>query len=335
MSDFLKLIPDNERDRVKRKPQPSWFPPMLATLTENYFSDKNWIYERKFDGERVLVFRNNKGIRLLSRNKTELNDTYPEIEKALIKQKSNDFVIDGEIVAFEGTKTSFERLQRRMGVHDREEAMRVRVRVFYYVFDILHLEGYDLTSLSQLTRKQILKEAISFHDPMRYVIHRKENGLKFHRDACMKGWEGVIAKDTRSVYQHKRSKSWLKFKCMESQELIIIGYSDPHGGRTGFGAIMVGYYDEGELQYAGKVGTGFDEVTLDEMYRKMSRLEIEKSPLADKDVGERGVHWIKPKLIAQVGFTEWTGSGALRHPRFLGLRDDKNAKDVIREKPEG
>ncbi|HSO07044.1 MAG TPA: non-homologous end-joining DNA ligase [Pelomicrobium sp.] len=313
---------------------PKWTAPMLATLTDKRFSDPDWIYERKLDGERCLVFRDGHGARLMSRNRKRLDDTYPELVEAVEGASDARFVADGEVVAFEGDITSFARLQGRMQLSDPDEARTSGIKVYYYLFDLLHLDGYDLTGLPLATRKSLLKQLLSFKGPLRYTAHRREHGEKYHREACDKGWEGVIAKDAASAYAHSRSRSWLKFKCVHEQELVIGGYTEPKGSRKGFGALVVGFYRGKTLHYAGKVGTGFDDETLESLAKKLRQREQDECPFAEEHAAkEKGVHWVEPELVGQFGFTEWTREDRLRHPRFLGLRRDKPAKKVVKETP--
>jgi bifunctional non-homologous end joining protein LigD len=332
---LLDDLPDSVRGKVKKRSQPEWTSPMLATLVDEPFSDPDWIYERKLDGERCLAFRKGKTVRLMSRNRKELGATYPEIADALTEQDADDFVVDGEVVAFRGDVTSFERLQGRMKIRDEEEARKSRMAVYYYVFDVLHLSGHDVTEVTLRHRKGILRRALSFQDPLRFTTHRNEHGERYLKEACSKGWEGLIAKDARGEYVHSRSRKWLKFKCVNRQEFVIGGYTDPEGERTGFGALLVGYYDDGDLAYAGKVGTGYDDETLRSLGERLESLERKSPPFEGAKLPAKGVHWVKPKLVCEVGFTEWTKGGKLRHPRFLGLRRDKKAKDVVREEPAG
>lgn len=305
---------------------------MLATLTHDTFSDPEWIYERKLDGVRCLAFRQGERVRLLSRNRKPMNDTYPELVEALGKQACTDFVADGEIVAFEGNRTSFSRLQQRIGIRDPDEARRMGVGVYLYLFDLLHLDGHDTTQLALHDRKRLLKRALSFGGHVRFTPHRVEAGEEALEEACRKGWEGLIAKRAASRYVHSRSREWLKLKCGNRQELVIGGYTDPKGSRVGFGALLVGYYDEdGALRYAGKVGTGYDDAFLEAFGRRLAGLERETCPFA-REPRAKGVHWVSPHFVGEVGFTEWTKDGRLRHPRFLGLREDKSPKHVTRER---
>jgi bifunctional non-homologous end joining protein LigD len=299
--------------------------PMKAKLTAQPFSDPNWVFERKLDGVRATVRRTPKGATLTSRTGRRM-DGYPELIEALTAESAQDFVADGEIVAFEGSRTSFEKLQGRL-------ARLTGIEVFIYVFDLLELEGRDLTGLPLRERKALLKSSLQFHGPVRYTPHRNEKGEKLFLEACRKGWEGLIAKRADSTYQHSRSNDWLKLKCSFEQELVIGGFTPPKGSRERFGALLVGYHEGGELRYAGKVGTGFDHHTLAALGDKMEALRQERSPFTAGSGLPRDATWIKPELVGEFGFSEWTRDGKLRHPRYLGLRDDKRAEEVVRELP--
>jgi len=333
MTGILALLPPAEQQRARPAPQPSWIKPMLATLTNRRFSDPNWIFEHKLDGERCLAFKKGRAVRLLSRNELGLNNTYPEVAEALERGPDHDCVVDGEIVAFDGNRTSFAKLQGRIGIKDPEEARRSGIAVFYYLFDLMYVDGFDVTKVRLEHRKKLLRQALDFQTPVRFMTHRNTKGEEFYREACEQGLEGLIAKRRDSEYVHRRSTDWLKFKCINEQELVIGGFTDPEGGRVGFGALLVGYYDRGKLRYAGKVGTGFDTATLLRLRHQLDTRVTSRSPFVD-EVREKGAHWVKPDLVAQIGFTEWTRDGKLRHPRFLGLRSDKPAKDVVRERPQ-
>jgi bifunctional non-homologous end joining protein LigD len=300
--------------------------PMKAVLSDKPFSDPDWIFERKLDGIRCLATRDASGVRLVSRTGRGMNNEYPTIVEALEREPSDDFVADGEIVAFENGITSFSRLQRRG---------RERVPVFLYLFDLPRHAGEDLRNLPLRKRKARLRRALEFGGPLRFNPHRNgEYGEAMYREACQKGLEGVIAKRADSPYlSGGRSRDWLKLKCHAEQELVIGGYTAPKGSRTEFGALLVGHYDGGTLRYAGKVGTGFDHYTLRELGERMRKLEQDESPFERFKPVPPGTHWVRPELVAQIGFTEWTRDGRLRHPRFLGLRDDKPASEVVREVP--
>ncbi|MGB0096016.1 MAG: non-homologous end-joining DNA ligase [Solirubrobacteraceae bacterium] len=296
---------------------------MKAVLTSERFSDPNWIFERKLDGIRCVAVRSGKELRLLSRNDLSLNGRYPELVTALEAERCTQFAVDGEVVAFDGAATSFARLAQR-GQH--------YVPVFFYIFDLLWLEGQDVRALELRTRKRLLRAALTFQDGVRLTPHRNERGEELFEQACRKRWEGLIAKRAASPYTPSRSRDWLKFKCEHGQELVIGGYTQPRGSRSEFGALLLGYYTDGQLRYAGKVGTGFDQPTLRDIGELLRVIRRSEPPFEDAaTIRERGVTWVEPKLVAQVGFTEWTSHGRLRHPRFQGLREDKSAQEVVRE----
>jgi bifunctional non-homologous end joining protein LigD len=319
----LDALGARERALLTPAAPPTRSAAMKAVLTDRRFSDPDWIFERKLDGIRCVAIRSGRQMRLLSRNDLSLNQRYPEIATALGAQAGDRFVLDGEIVAFEGSRTSFARLAQRKQRY---------VAVFYYVFDLLWLDGHDVRALPLRSRKRLLRHAVKFHDPVRLTPHRNGAGEELFKQACRKGWEGLIAKRAESAYSERRSRDWLKFKCEQGQELVIGGYTQPQGSRTEFGALLLGYFEGARLEYAGKVGTGFDQATLREIGRQLRARRVASSPFDDPaTIRERGVTWVEPELVAQVGFTEWTGHGRLRHPRFLGLREDKSAREVVRE----
>jgi DNA ligase D-like protein (predicted ligase) len=326
----LDVLTPSERALLRYGVTPGWRPPMLATLTEKRFSDPAWVFERKYDGVRGLASRDSDTPKLWSRNERPMSQTYPELVDALNVRGEPRFVADGEIVAFDGKQTSFSTLQARINLTKPEDIRRTGVDVYYYLFDLLVLDDADLTRLPLLARKRVLRAAFEFRDPLRYSVHRNTHGERFYADACSRGWEGLIAKRADSAYQHTRSRDWLKFKCVRDQEFVIGGFTEPRGSRPGLGALLVGYYEDGALRYAGKVGTGYSENTLRKLRALLDQLEQPSSPFADP-VREKNAHWVRPTLVAQIGFTEWTHDDKLRHPRFLGLRYDKPAWQVVRE----
>jgi DNA ligase D-like protein (predicted ligase) len=322
------------RDRL-RPGVAEFISPMLATLTETYFSDPAWLFERKLDGVRAVVVRaeprDHTATKLYSRNQKSMGNTYPELVEALDTLAPERSVADGEIVAFDGKQTSFARLQARLGITDPRRARAIGVDVYLYLFDLLVLDGYDLTRLPLRERKRLLRRVVTFRDPIKFNEHRDTDGERFLREACEWGWEGLIAKRADAPYRPgRRSEDWLKFKCVREQELVVGGFTDPAGSRVGFGALLLGYYEGDTLRYAGKVGTGFDEKLLRGLRRRFEELAVPRSPFGEP-VRERGAHWLRPEVVAQIGFTEWTRDGRLRHPRFLGLREDKPADQVVRE----
>ena len=330
MSHPFDLLEPEDRDGLPR--EAARIPgAMLATLTDDHFADPDWVYERKLDGQRVLGVRTGGGVHLRSRNGLDLDGTYPELVDAL-SGDGPDLVVDGEVVAFEGSVTSFSRLQQRMQVRDADRARATGVAVYWYVFDLLHLDGRSTRGLALRDRKRLLKAAVDLDDPVRFTSHRNEDGPAFLADACDRGWEGLIAKDATAPYRPGRSTRWLKFTCVHQQELVVGGFTAPKGSRTRFGALLVGHHEDGALRYAGKVGTGYDREALDRVGDLLDSRIRRTSPF-DDDVRERDVTWVTPDLVAEIGFTEWTRDGRLRHPRYLGLRDDKDAADVVRERP--
>jgi bifunctional non-homologous end joining protein LigD len=329
---MFERLPEAERALLRRAPLLPTAPAMLATLTDERFSRPDWIFERKLDGVRCLARRDAAGrVRLLSRNDQDMSRTYPEVADALATQTPHQLIVDGEVVAFEGRRTSFEKLQGRLGLTDPDAALATGIAVFYYVFDLLYLDGSDTRRLPLLTRKRLLRATVGFADPLRFTTHRREAGEEAFRAACARGDEGVIAKRAGAPYAGGRSKDWLKFKCVRDQEFVIGGWTEPKGSRTGFGALLIGYYADGTFVYAGKVGTGFGGELLRRLSTELRRLAAAESPFGRNRVRERDVHWVRPELVAQIGFSEWTRDGMLRHPRFQGLRTDKAARDVIRE----
>jgi bifunctional non-homologous end joining protein LigD len=326
----LNQLPTGLRSKL-HKSAASWVAPMLATLTDEPFSRRGWLFEPKLDGVRCWALRNSGDVQLVSRNEKRLNEKYPELVKAFHSQALNSFAVDGEIVAFEGEITSFARLQQRMQLQHPSEEVRRTVPVYFYAFDLLYLDGRDIRQLPLRERKKLLAAGLNFKDPLRLTEHREAEGEAYFREACRKGWEGIIAKNADSAYLSARSRDWLKFKCLNQQEFVIAGYTDPQGERVGFGALLVGYYEVGKLVYAGKVGTGYDTATLRRLSSQLQKLEISRCPFTADSLPSRSVHWVKPNLVAQIAFGEWTSAGKLRQPRFLGLRSDKAPRQVVRE----
>ncbi|GAA2346926.1 non-homologous end-joining DNA ligase [Saccharopolyspora halophila] len=326
MTDPLQLLDARARTRLSAWTGGTWQYPALATPAESFPGD-GWLFERKLDGVRVIAGADGGEPQLWSRNRKRADTAYPEIVEALAAQAASRFVIDGEVVAFHGDRTSFARLQQRMHLTDAAAARRTGVAVQYYVFDLIAFGGVDLTGLPLRTRKALLAECFDFEDPLVLGEHRVGDGRELFRQACESGWEGLIAKRAETPYRSGRGGDWLKLKCVHSQEFVVGGYTDPRGSRTGFGALLVGYYQQGALRYAGKVGTGYDESTLRNLRSRLGGMTRGESPFADP-VSEPGAHWVAPELVVQVEFGEWTPDGRLRHPRFRGLRDDKPAEDV-------
>ena len=280
---------------------PEWLVPMAATLTQERFAAPEWVFERKLDGIRLLAFKNGTAIRLLSRNRLPQN--LPAIAEALTQLPHDQLILDGELLWGSGGG--------------------------YHVFDILWIDGRDVTALPLDARRALLAE-LPLQPPLQRVPALDED--KPWERACREGWEGVIAKRRDSTYEHRRSPHWLKMKCESTQELVVGGFTDPQGARVGLGALLVGYYDNDDFVFAGKIGTGFDTRLLLELRARLDRLELPASPFTRAEGLPRlRAHWVRPEIVVQVAFIEWTVHGKLRHPRLLGVRFDKAAREVIRE----
>jgi len=305
--------------------------PALATLSHERFWEPGWVYERKLDCQRCLAVRDERGTRLYSRSGRNVTVAFPEVAEALEQQASADFVIDGEIVAFEGSRTSFARLQPRIHVSSAAKARRSGVAVWLYAFDVLRADGEDLTGLPLLERKRRLRHLLTWDDPVRYTPHRVQAGEEWFEEICRRGWEGLIAKRADAPYATGRTDRWLKFKCEAGQELVVVGWTDPEGSRVALGALLLGYWNGDDLVYAGKVGTGFSQKVLRDLHARLEPLERDTPPCTGGSLPRSGVHWAEPELVAEVAFSEWTRAGQLRHPRYLGLRADKAAREVVRE----
>jgi bifunctional non-homologous end joining protein LigD len=333
MHPLLEKLDPADRKLPRRTEMPLFTPPMLATLAKEVFSDPSWVYEPKLDGQRSLLSRRSGTVRLITRNEKDRTAHYPELAAAILRDETPPVIADGEIVAFDGDVTSFSRLQGRMQNAGPTAAQVAAVPVYFYLFDLIWFDGYDLSALPLLVRKSLLREVFAFDDPIRYSEHLDQEGESAFRAACEKGWEGLVAKRAASPYAHGRSRDWLKFKCSNEQEVIVLGWTEPRGSRSGLGALLVGYHEDGELRFGGKVGTGFGEHELTRLSARLRRLERSTPPLRDTTgIAKKGVHWVRPDLVAQVGFAEWTPDGKLRHPRYLGLRDDKSPAEVVRER---
>ncbi len=282
---------------------PDWVEPMAATLTQERFTGPEWIFERKLDGIRLLAFKNGPDVRLLSRNR--LPQILPRIAAAIANLPPHDLILDGEATW--------------------------SADAGYHVFDIMWLDGRDVTSLP-LAERQALLSAL----PLRSPLHRVpaiEDPTPWER-AAREGWEGVVAKRRSSTYEHRRSPHWLKMKCEATQELVVGGFTDPQGARVGLGALLVGYFEQDDFVFAGKIGTGFDTKLLLDLRARLDRLEIPTSPFTRaKGLPRLRAHWTRPEIVVQVAFIEWTVHGKLRHPRLLGVRFDKSARDVVKEAP--
>jgi bifunctional non-homologous end joining protein LigD len=329
----LDALSKTANARLRYRAQPRWIPPMLATLVETPPRAGQWLYEPKLDGVRVLVYTNGGNVQLFSRNRKPLDNAYPELVDALSFAVRGDAVLDGEVVAVDPDtgQSSFSRLQRRMQLRDELRARSSDVEVELYLFDCLFYEGIDLTNLPLVDRKAVLRDVVWYDAPIRFTPFRSTGSAAMFREACAKGAEGIIAKRAEGRYVSARSPDWLKIKCVHQQEFVVGGYTAPKGSRENLGALLVGYYENGALRYAGKVGTGYDRATLELLGRRLTPLHRVTSPFAPGPSPAGDVQWVTPRLVVEIGFGEWTPAGLLRHPRFLGIREDKSAAEVRKE----
>lgn len=280
---------------------PEWLEPMAATLTQERFTGDDWLFERKFDGIRLLAYKRDSRVKLFSRNR--LLQNIPAIENAVAAMPARELILDGEVT------------------WDRQSG--------YHVFDILWLDGESTTS-KPLEERRALLAKLAFRAPLRRV-DLLDDTQPWER-ARREGWEGVIAKRRDSPYEHRRSKHWLKMKIEASQELVVGGFTDPQGARVGLGALLVGYYKDDDFVFAGKIGTGFDTKLLLDLRRRLDALEVPAPPFTvAKGLPRLRAHWVRPSIVVQVSFIEWTGNNKLRHPRLIGVRFDKSAREVVRE----
>jgi ATP-dependent DNA ligase len=285
---------------------PEWLRPMAATLTQERFTGPEWIFERKFDGIRLLAFKNGEDVGLFSRNRLPQN--IPSVAQAIKRLSINELILDGEITWGGG-------------------------KVTYHIFDVMWVDGRDLTSLPLDARRELLSE-LPLTEPLERVASLDD--LLPWEHAQKEGWEGVIAKRRDSLYEHRRSPHWLKMKCEMAQELVVGGFTDPQGKRVGLGALLVGYFDGDDFVFAGKIGTGFDTKLLLDLRTQLDNLEIPKTPFT-KAVGlpRLRAHWVRPEIVVQIGFIEWTVHGKLRHPRLLGVKNHPPITQITQIKKQG
>jgi bifunctional non-homologous end joining protein LigD len=284
---------------------PDWIVPMAATLTQERFTGPDWIFERKLDGIRLLAFKQGDDVRLCSRNR--LPQDMPALARAIAALPHDELILDGE-VTWGGERAG------------------------YHVFDIMWLDGRAVTTLPLEERQRLLRD-LPLHPPM-HRVEALDDPEPWER-ACREGWEGVIAKRRGSIYEHRRSPHWLKMKCELKQQLVVGGFTDPQGSRVGLGALLVGYFEHGEFVFAGKIGTGFDTKLLLDLRARLDTLEIPASPFTKaRGLPRLRAHWVRPEIVVQVAFIEWTVHTKLRHPRLLGVVADRQARDVVRSRSE-
>lgn len=331
------------RSQLRQGEQPTRIEPQLASAAGGS-PGPDWVYERKFDGVRLLAFVRDGEVRLRTRKHVPVDDAFPELTEALRTSAHTNLVVDGEAVARDGDTQSLSRLQRRLGLGLTQRArprpdpgrgpykgQDRRVPVHLYIFDLLSIDGHDLRQLPLRARKRLLSGALAWKDPLRYSEHWTGDRDELFEDACRSGWEGLIAKDPEAPYRAGRSRRWRKLSCTRGQELVVGGFTEPGSARSGFGALLLGYHDDrGTLRYAGKVGSGFDDAMVRTLDQLLQRLVREDPPFVDPPA-DREARWVEPHLVVHVSFTEWTDAGRLRQPRFDGLRIDLDPSEVVRE----
>ncbi|HXZ32148.1 MAG TPA: non-homologous end-joining DNA ligase [Terriglobales bacterium] len=314
---------------------PAAIHPMLATATDKPFDSPEWLFEIKWDGYRAISFIEHGKVRLVSRNQNDLTAQFAELQDLPQFIKAESAVLDGEIVALdEQGRSSFSLMQQRTGIrsHGRRVAGQSDLPIAYYIFDLIYLNGYDLRRVSLEERKQVLAQIISNNKLVRYSEHFSEQGKALFEAARQQGLEGILAKRRGSLYEERRSREWLKIKITQTIDCVIGGYTDPEGSRQYFGALVLGLFDDkGQLIHVGQVGTGFDQTTLQHVWQALQKLNSKQSPFHGP-VEAQHVYWTKPKLVAEVKFTEWThetaeGGLKLRAPVFMGLREDKDPNE--------
>lgn len=311
---------------------PDFVAPQLATLVKSAPTGDGWLHEIKFDGYRMLCHLGRGKVRFWSRNKKEWTSKFPGVARAIKTLVATNAIIDGEIVILDALgRTNFQKLQQSMG--------RGGEGFIFEVFDLIYLDGFDLTRVPLIDRKRLLKKLIEGGEKakaLRYSDHQEGNGTLFFKQACEYGLEGIISKRADAAYESTRSRNWLKIKCSKRQEFVIAGYIPSSKGLAGFGSLILGVYEKGDLVYAGRVGTGFSLKQRAEIGKKLDKIARSTPAFAVRPTapGLTEARWTEPKLVAEVEFTEWTSDGSIRHPSFQGFREDKRPEDVSRELPQ-
>lgn len=318
---------------ARKRPYPRDLPGVeMATLVAAVPTGEEWLHEIKYDGYRMMAVLRGGRARLITRNRKDWTGSFPTLTEEMERWPETTAILDGEVVALDEKGISdFQRLQNALSGEE-------RARLVYFVFDLLYLDGWDLSPVPLESRKAALQSFLArvarAEGPIRYSDHMIGRGAEFFDEACRLGLEGLVSKTRTSVYRSGRSKDWLKTKCLKRQELVVGGYTDPAGSRTGLGSLLLGYYDDRrKLIYAGRAGTGFTQRSLEEIRRRLESLKRDTAPFANPP-RERGLHWVEPSLVAEVEFQEWTREGVMRHPRFRGLREDKPSSQVVKETPD-
>jgi bifunctional non-homologous end joining protein LigD len=314
---------------VRKVALPDFVAPQLATLVDKPPVGDEWFHELKFDGYRLLCHVHGSDIRFWTRNRKDWTTKFPNVGKAVKKLGLKSAILDGEIVALDSSgRASFQKLQQSIKSGDSG--------FIFHIFDLIYFEGFSLTAVPLRERKQVLAELlepVGDRSPLKFSDHVVGDGAQFFKEACKFKLEGIVSKLASAPYESTRTKSWLKIKCIQRQEFVIAGFTISEKGFPGFGALVLGVYDKGKLIYVGRAGTGFTIKQRVELRKKLDKLVRDTRPFVviPKDPGLKHAVWTEPKLVGEVAFTEWTDEGVIRHPSFQGLREDKEAKDVVRE----
>lgn len=325
-----KSRPEDQKAPACARPRsmPEIIHPMLATLVDEPFSGPEWIFETKWDGFRSVCFIKNGHAQFVSRNQIEMTPNYPELRNIARQIAAKEAIIDGEIVALdEKGMPRFQLLQPRVGRKSGIESLRGKGQIVYFVFDLLYRDGYDLMPCPLIERKAMLEQILRPASFVKFSEHIEGEGERFFKEIEKFHLEGMMAKRAASPYVQKRSSDWLKVKTVLRSEVVIGGYTQPRGMRAYFGALVVGLYRGKDLHYVAHTGGGFNEKTLAKIFKLMQPLKSDQSPFVQKPKTNEPVQWLKPKLVAEVKFSEWTADERMRHPIFVGLRDDKKPED--------
>jgi bifunctional non-homologous end joining protein LigD len=323
-------------DGARKAPIPSKISPMLATSIEKPFDDPEWLFEIKWDGYRAIAFLEEGKVRLVSRTQNDLTAQFPELRNLPSSVKAKTAILDGEIVALDDEgRASFSLMQQRTGLRrpGQRTAPRHEVPILYYVFDLLYLDGYDLRRAALDERKDALAKIVTIGDSLRFSDHYPGQGIALFEVAKSKGLEGILAKRRQSIYEERRSREWLKIKITHTLDCVIGGYTEPEGSRQYFGSLVLGLYnDKGQLIHVGQAGTGFNHALLKDIWKLLEARKTNHNPFHGPVEALKKVFWVKPELVAEVKFAEWTherpgSTPKLRAPVFLGLRDDREPKD--------
>jgi bifunctional non-homologous end joining protein LigD len=316
---------------ARKAAMPEFVPPQLATLVDKPPSGDQWFHELKFDGYRLLCHLHGRQVRFWTRNQKDWTAKFETVGKAVKELPVKSAILDGEIVALDASgRASFQKLQQSIN-------KGAAAGLIFNVFDLIYIEGFNLTRTPLRERKNVLEELLAplgDRGVLRYSDHIEGNGAQFLKEACKLGLEGIVSKQADSAYESTRSRNWLKIKCIKRQEFVIAGYTLSDKGIP-FSSLILGFYDKGKLIYAGRAGTGYSNAMRTELRKKLDRMVVNKRPFehVPNDPDLRRAVWAEPKLVGEVAFTEWTDEGVIRHPSFQGLREDKKPEDVVREEP--